>query len=389
MNLELYNCPSPEQFETNILPKEKPTFVEYRPDFGLIETITAKYAESKNILVIGHGGSVSAFAGIYGALRLQSTKHAYILDTVDADRIHELRALLSPEDTVVVACSKSGQTVTQLEALSPFLSYPLTCITDPASSLGKIGRNMGATIVPHPPIGGRFTGLTEVALLPAALCGFDAAALFAGGAELLRQYETSNLAWQAASVLWELEQKGYVDVFMPLYSHALPPFSELIEQLCHESFGKAGKGQTYVAREAPEAQHHTNQRFLGGRKNMVGWFLSAGQAHADLRAVFPPQVHSVVVRGRHLADLSGTAFGLALQVEREATMEDARMHNIPVVHLSVPAISERSVGGLIAFFELFAVYSGVLRGVNPFDQPHVEASKELSLSKRLAAKGLR
>lgn len=388
MNLEFYHCPSPEQFETSILPKEKPTFVEYRPDFGLIETITAKYAEYKNILVVGHGGSVSAFAGTYGALRLQSTKHAYILDTVDADRIHELRELLSPEDTVVVACSKSGQTVTQLEALSPFLSFPLVCITDPAGGLGQVAQKVGAQIIAHPPIGGRYTGLTEVALIPAALCGFDVHALYAAGAELLQSYERESLAFKAASVLWQLEQKGYVDVYMPVYSHYAYALSELVVQLCHESFGKAGKGQTYLAAEAPEAQHHTNQRFFGGRKNIAGWFLTAGQLHGEDCAVFPSVAARAVIRGRHLADLSGTAFGTALAAECAATVEDARLHNIPVICMSISAVSERSVGGLIAFFELFAVYSSVLRGVDPFDQPQVEASKELSLSKRIAAKGL-
>ncbi|MBP9686200.1 MAG: hypothetical protein KBD66_00165 [Candidatus Doudnabacteria bacterium] len=387
MNIEFYNCPSPEQFETKILPKEKPLFVEYRPDFALIDMIAREYGHYSNVLVIGHGGSVSAFAGIFGALKEQATKQAYILDTVDADYIHALRQKLTPENTVVIACSKSGQTVTQLEALSSFMSFPLVCITESASSLGQVAQKMSARVVPHPPIGGRFTGLTEVALIPAALCGFDVAALYAGGAEVLRQYDGGGLAWKAASVLWQLEQKGYVDVFVPVYSKYLYALSELITQLCHESFGKAGKGQTYVAAEAPESQHHMNQRFFGGRKNMAGWFISSGQRHGEDRTVFPTQVHRVVVRGRHAADLSGVSLGNAMRAELEATMEDGRMRGIPLAHISLSSVSEKTLGACIAFFELYAVYSSLLRDVDPFDQPQVEASKELSLNKRLAVNG--
>ncbi len=270
MRLEFYNCPKPADIKSVQLP-EMPAFASYRPDFELMDKLAKEFQAYKNLLVIGHGGSVTSFYGFYYALRESAKKKVYFLSTVDPDYIHALKQQLKPEDTLVISISKSGENSTQIEETFAFANYPMLIITGKSSPLRAAAEKMKWRIEMHPPIGGRYTGLTEVGLLPAAISGLDAENLYEGAKNLYQLYSRDNLAFRAASVLYQLEQNGYVDVFMPFYAHNLFPLSALIVQLCHESFGKAGKGQTYFAHEAPESQHHTNQRFFGGQKNICGF----------------------------------------------------------------------------------------------------------------------
>ncbi|MBI5530883.1 MAG: hypothetical protein HY918_05330 [Candidatus Doudnabacteria bacterium] len=409
MKLEFYNCPKPEEMPSvgNLSPSlslptgqagskgegalvlpEAPEFVKYVPDFAQMEKLAQEYKDIKNILVIGHGGSITSFYGIYGALKEYATKKAYFLSTVDADYIYELKKTLSPQDTLVIAISKSGETMTQIEMLAQFLEFPLLFITGKSSPLRAMADKLKAKIIMHPPIGGRYTAMTEVGLLPAAIVGLDVKNLYEGAKLFYYRYDKDNLAFKAASVLYKLEAQGYVDVFMPFYTSRVFPLSNVIVQLCHESFGKNGKGQTYFAHEAPESQHHTNQRFFGGIKNICGFFTSVDNFDHKLVSVFPPQLHSVQLKGHALFDVNKIPLQAAMEYELLGTMEDARIQGIPMLHMSLASVTPFEIGGLLAFWQLYAVYASVLRGVDPFDQPQVESSKKISFNKRLAFKGL-
>ncbi len=245
-----------------------------------------------------------------------------------------------------------------------------------------MGLKKGAEIIRHPQIGGRYVGATEVALIPAAFCGIEVEAIYEGAKELYGQYAQDNIALQAASIFYELEQKEFVDVFLPFYSSELFAFSDLAVQLCHESFGKNGKGQTYLSAQAPESQHHTNQRFLGGRKNIAGFFISTEQFNYNLETKVPAEMHSVPINDSHLFALNRIPLSYAMQAEFKGTWEDAKIHAIPIVSLAVNSLQSKDLGAFMAFWQLYAVYSSVLRGVNPFDQPEVENSKAISWTKR-------
>lgn len=387
MKLEYYNCPSPVEIHTVKLP-EVPEFVKYIPDFELISKLAEEYKNFKNVLVIGHGGSITSFFGIYNALKHLTNKSAYFLSTVDPDYIFELKKSLYKSETLVICISKSGETTTQIEAVSQFADYPLLFITGDGSPLKFIAEKLKARVVTHPVIGGRYTGFTEVNLLPLAICGINVKELYEGALVFYHKYEKDNLAFKTASVLYELEKKGYADVFMPFYSHNLFPMSNVIVQLCHESFGKEGKGQTYFAHEAPESQHHTNQRFFGGIKNICGFFTTVDNFVHSTVNIFPAGIQSVKLKNHNLSEINNIPLQKALEYEWQGTVEDARINSIPLIHMSVESFTPKNLGELLAFWQLFAVYSSVLREVNPFDQPQVENSKNISFNKRLEFKTL-
>jgi len=387
MHLEYFNCPAPQPFDPGVLPAPA-EFLKYIPDFVNIERITAKYHTLRNILLIGNGGSVTSFIAMYGAFKEKATKNVFVLSTVDPDYIYELKHKLNPNDTLVIAISKSGENTTQMESMLQFAGYPMLIITGQGSPVYDAGRKLGAMIIEHPSIGGRYTAFTEVALIPAALCGLNVQELYKGGREEHELYMGDNNAWKAASILWQLEKKGVTDVFAPVYSHNLSSAAFLIMQLCHESFGKDGNGQTYLVTEGPEWQHHTTQRFFGRPENVAGVFITADNFLHTTATTVPSSMHRVKFKEHPLVTLDKINLEKAITFEWEANMEDAKIHNIPILHLSITGFHELELGRFIAFWQLYAVYGSVMRGVNPFDQPEVEASKRISFDKRLQFKGL-
>lgn len=378
MYLDYANIPlfEPKQIQFPEVP-----FMNYRPNFGRLKQLWTEYGAFKNVLVIGYGGSVTSFMGIYQAMG--TDKNVVILNTIDPDYIIQVQKGLPKEDTLVIAISKSGDTLTVMDSLMQFKGYAMIVISTKGTPLYEYGVSQKAHMIDHPPdIGGRFTGITEVAFVPAAICGLDTELVYNGALELYSEYKNDNIALQAAQIFYHLEGRGYVDVFSPVYSHALYSFSYFMIQLCHESFGKNGLGQTYFMREAPESQHHTNQRFFGGRKNIAGFFVTLEHFANNLITQVPADAHSIKFKDGNLFTLDNVPLSFAMHAEFLGTWEDAKIHGLPIVCLNVSVINPKEIGSFIAFWQMFAVYSAVLRNVNPFDQPEVENSKEISWMKR-------
>ncbi|MBL8029984.1 MAG: hypothetical protein JNN11_01925 [Candidatus Doudnabacteria bacterium] len=388
MNLNFYNTPEPEKFTTTFLPKVRPGFLEHRPDFELLKKVATDYERFENILVVAHGGSINPLLGLYNALKYQASKNIYFLNTVDPDYITELKKKLDKNNTLVLSISKSGENTTQLEETFSFEGYSVVVVTGKNSPLRAIAEKMHWPVIDHPPIGGRYTGLTEVNLIATSIAGLDVKSLYEGGQEVYLQYEKENLAWKAASVFYQLEKKGFVDVLMFFYSHYLFYSSFGIVQLCHESFGKDGKGQSFFAHEGPEVQHHTTQRYYGGPKNIAGFFITIDKFLNESSIDYPASAHSVQIKGHHLFDINKIPLTTALNAEAEANIEDSRIRGIPAASMQLSNFSAKEIGRFTAFWQLFAVYSSLLRQVDPFDQPEVENSKKISFTKRLQFKGL-
>ena len=381
MYLDTANIP---EFKARSINIPDAPFISYQPDLKKVKQYWQQFGMFKNILVIGHGGSINSFVGIHATLGFE--KSVYVLSTTDPEYVAELREKLPKHETLVIAISKSGETVTQIEALMSFIDYPLLFITGKTGALAEIAKKVNATVVEHPPVGGRFTAFTEVALVPAAICGVDIERLYQGAQRMYEQYRTDNLAMKAAQALFKIEEQRVVDVFMPIYSHGLYGFRHLMVQLCHESFGKAGLGQTYFANEAPESQHHTNQRLFGGRKNIAGFFLHVENFRKDAVVSVPTSMHSVKIRDGELFNIHKLPLSYSMHAEYSGTWEDAKNQGVPAVSLGVTVIDPEEIGQFIAFWHMYAVYGSVLRGVNPFDQPQVENSKAISWIKRQAYK---
>jgi glucose-6-phosphate isomerase len=154
----------------------------------------------------------------------------------------------------------------------------------------------------------------------------------------------------------------------------------MIIQLMHESACKDGKGQTFYSSLAPESQHHTNQRFLGGKKNVIGTFIVIENASNDAKISVPEAISKIDYKGEDLSIIDGVDYQGALRAEYLGTKQDADKNSVPNVTIEIDRVSPKSVGELLGFWHLVAFYSSVLRDVNPFDQPAVENSKNITLN---------
>ena len=372
---------------SNHLSCDIPLFAQYTPDIKKIESVARKFKRKKNIVVIGNGGSITSFS--YFAQALGTKKNIHIVSTMEPDALDEIRKQCKKNDTVIIAVSKSGTTVGVIEAVMYFIDYPdIIVITENKKSALKIIQERNAFIfLEHPPVGGRYSGFTPSGLLPAAIAGLDIKSIWAGASKAYAKYapkRKNNDAATLASALYALDTKGYTEVFIPIYSSRLIGSAGIITQLVHESVGKEKKGQTILTAFAPESQHHTNQRYFGGRKNMLGCFVVVDEFEKKYQTIkIPKRLQDIPLRNGTIADLHDNFYSKALHAEFIGTRQDSIQKKIPHVVVHVAKITPESVGEYLAFWHYVTVYLCVLNDVNPFDQPQVESSKEISFQLRI------
>ncbi len=367
-----------------------PDFAKYHEDIDALKKILSKYKSYDNLIVIGNGGSNTSFKAFHNALvPLGNKKKAFILTTMEPDIIAEVKEMFPKRKTLVMPISKSGTTVGVLEAMLAFSDYDMLPVTTPGTgAISVIAKKKDMKMIPHPEIGGRYSGLSASGLAPSLFFDMDISGIQSGAKSMYEKCDPKmpidqNPALQLAASLYLLDQKGYGEIFCPIYSMKLAGFKTLIVQLIHETVSKKKKGQTMFSDDAPESQHHTNQRFFGGPQNVVGVFLTVqNQQDKKSKVNVPASIKRIKERDGKLGDISGVPYEKALEFEFRGTYQDAINNKIPCAHISIDRVSPFSVGELIAFWHYTAVYSAWLRDVNAFDQPQVEASKALSFEMR-------
>lgn len=356
-------------------PEDWSEIFDYREDLDKLKEKVSSIGDFENVIVVGNGGSITSYDAYFWALCSKTDSET--VWTMDPALLERTRKRFSKDNTVVVAVSKSGNTLGQIESLSYFHDFTVVVITDPSKgTLSEIAKKMSWHIIEHPPVGGRFSGGTSSAFVPALLAGIDVDEIQRG---IINGYKLKNEAFSLSKYYFELEKNGYSEIYVTCYAELLKNFENLIVQLMHESVCKDDKGQTFYFSMGPEAQHHTNQRFLGGKKNVIGTFITVKEPSNDLAVDLPESIKGVDYKGSRLAIINNLKYQDLLNAEYEGTEQDADKNGVPNVTIEIDKITPNSVGMLVSFWHLVAFYSSKLRNVNPFDQPAVENSKNITL----------
>ncbi|MBY0371229.1 hypothetical protein K2X33_11120 [bacterium] len=337
-------------------------------------------------LVLGIGGSYLGAASAVDAVGTPDFPLVWV-SNIDPAAIARAKAHLKNRHVATIIISKSGNTTETLAAfyhLSETLDPKgFVVITDPSSGeLRKMAteNNWAAMEVP-PAIGGRFSVLTPVGLLPGALGGVDTSALIRGAAALRSELEKTpadqNPAYVFAAALhgWDAQRNHSLHYLMPYWSN-LRLFAEWYVQLWGESLGKktpAGKriGPTAVAALGTTDQHSLLQLFTEGPLNKVVGFVdveSQGPATAVGHPEFAPGKSDYLCR-HTFEKISHEAL--------VATQQSLTNAQVPTYRLTVPQLDAHALGALYFFFETATAFAGELYGINAFDQPGVEESKKL------------
>ena len=365
---------------------EVPEFTDHEPDIGKIEQ-KAEEHDFEHLVVIGNGGSITSFRAYLYAFLDEVDIDVRPVTSMDPDYLNRLSKQLDPEKTLVMPISKSGETVGVIESLMYFVKrdYPVFAVTsDNDGALKNIVESNDYDWIEHPDVGGRFSGLTETALVPAAFAGIDVREIRKGGEEMYEKLSPENQynpALNLASALYDAEQRGYDEVFTPFYSTRLFGFYPLLVQLMHETVCKDGEGQTVFGDHAPECQHHTNQRVFGGEKDVLTMFFRC-DAHEREEINIPDNLSDIDIRGKSLGDLGGKTLKDSLKAEYQGVKDAMDEEDMPNITLNITSVSHENMGKLVALLQYLAVYSAWLRGVDPFTQPDVEKSKELGFKER-------
>jgi glucose-6-phosphate isomerase len=352
-------------------------------------------SDSDALIVIGIGGS---YLGARAAIEaLSHTFHNQMKDTtqvyfagqnISSTYISHLLEILEGKDISINVISKSGTTTEPAIAFRIFRDYMekkygkeeakkrIYATTDQAKgALKTLADEEGyETFVIPDDVGGRYSVLTAVGLLPIAVAGLDIDQMMEGAAAAARKYNNSNLltneSYQYAAVRNVLYRKGKSIELLVNYEPSLHYVSEWWKQLFGESEGKDQKGIFPASVDFTTDLHSMGQYVQEGRRNLIETVLQ----------VKKPQIELIIQEDPANTDGLNFLAGKTMdEVNKKAFQGTVLAHvdgGVPNLVVELDELNEFTFGEMVYFFEKACGISGLLLGVNPFDQPGVEAYKK-------------
>ena len=358
-----------------------------KEEFARIKAAARKINEDSDVLVcIGIGGSYLGHRAVIETLGGERgrTKIVYAGNSLSPRMLEKALAEVGEKDFSINVISKSGTTTEPAVAFRVFKQkliekygeeeaarriYATTDANKGALHDEAVAKGYETFVVPDN-IGGRYSVLTAVGLLAIAVAGVNIDALM-DGAEEERAVLISDggAAAEYAAMRNVLLGKGYDIEILANFEPQFVMFNEWWKQLFGESEGKDGKG-IYPASVVDSTDLHSMGQYIQeGRRALFETFV---EVQGEYRGVTVPAFGENLdgiqyLEGKELDYINKTA--------NAATREAHRAGGVPVLEILVPEIDERALGGLIYFFEMACALSGFTLGVNPFNQPGVEAYK--------------
>jgi glucose-6-phosphate isomerase len=378
---------------------------EAHSDLEAIRDTARQLADrATDIVILGTGGSslggqtLAQLAGFavpgIGALRAPPQLH--FIDNLDPNSFGTLLAKLPHATTRFVAISKSGgtaetlmQTIAALsavkdEGLQTRIPDIFLGISEPAKpgSTNGLRELLGKYRVPmldhDTGIGGRYSALTNVGLLPAAMLGLDIAAVREGAGLALAPVLAKKPAAQVPAAVGAAlsvalsESKGKSISVLMAYCDRLQRFTHWYVQLWAESLGKGGKGTTPLAALGPVDQHSQLQLFIGGPRDKLFTVVTVDGAGIG------PRIDGELAKIAGEPGFTGKTVGDLVMAEGRATGETLAKNGCPVRTIYISKLDEESLGELMMHFMLETIIAAHLLGVDAFDQPAVEEGKVLA-----------
>ena len=351
------------------------------------------------VIVIGIGGSylgskavLEAMSNTFSFLRCDDKSVPTLLfagQNISEDYISELLSAVKGRSIAAIVISKSGTTTepaiafriikSEIEARygKAEAAKRIVAVTDAArGALKKLATDEGYKTFAIPDdVGGRFSVLTPVGLLPLAVAGVRIGDLAAGAQEMERATAEGvafgeNPAAQYAAARYALYRKGFNIEILAGFEPKLQYFAEWWKQLYGESEGKEGKGIFPASVTFTADLHSMGQYIQEGERTLFETVISVAK---------PKHTFRIEAERENLDGLNFLSGKRISEVNRMAELGTMLAHvdgGVPNIRIEIPEISEHSLGALIYFFEKACGISGYMLGVNPFDQPGVEAYKK-------------
>ena len=368
-----------------------------RIEFKRIKQAAKKIKENSEVFVcIGIGGSYLGARAVIEALtnsfynyaKRETPQILYAGNNISPNYISDMIELIGDRDFSINVISKSGTTTEPAIAFRIFREIlenkygieearkRIYVTTDKAKgALKELSDEEGyETFVVPDNIGGRYSVLTAVGLLPIAVAGIDIDKLMQGAKEAQDKYTDSNLKYNecyqyavARNLLYRTDKN--IEILVN-YEPKMHYFTEWWKQLFGESEGKNGKGIFPAGVDFTTDLHSMGQYIQDGRRNLFETVINIEKTSAD----FTIKEEADNLDG--LNYLAGKTMDFVNKKAMEGTMKAHVDGRVPNILINVENLSEETMGHLIYFFELACAMSGNILGVNPFNQPGVEEYKK-------------
>jgi glucose-6-phosphate isomerase len=363
------------------------------------------YAESfngdiENIVVLGIGGSSLGAKAIYEFLKpvQKPSRKLYFFESTDPLNIMELLSQIDLEKSHFLIISKSGTTVETISIFKYLYSRQssssnYTFVTDENSALDKFAQEIGSKAFYLPDnVGGRFSVLSVVGLLPLALCGVDIKELLGGANKVKESFFNDGYIKESLlnkAIFYAKYHTTYNINCLFAYSETLRYFSEWYVQLWGESLGKKQcnsafhVGVTPIGLIGPKDQHSFLQLIVEGTRNKSITFIKIDDFNNELTVpnITLPHLESLDI-------LNGITFHDLITMQSDSVIEALQEQgDIPLDEIIIESVSEDSIGQLIYYYELLTSLVGKLMNVNTYNQPGVESGKIILKNKLKNNKG--
>jgi glucose-6-phosphate isomerase len=361
--------------------------------------LAAEAPAATDVVVAGIGGSALSaiiMATLAAPVHAGSRPRLHVVDEVDPAFVDELLARIDPRTALLIGVSKSGSTLEAMAIFSLFEARFREVLEDDASQrimmvseatkspLRAHAESHGYRTLDVPlDVGGRYSALTPVGLLPAALLGVSPERVLAGAASMLEALQSASVETNPALLLaqahLDAQASGRDRALLWCYSAPLACIGPWWVQLVAESLGKPGpngpEGCAPAWARGPADQHSLLQRQLEGPDDTLTTFLSV-PTHGT---------GSTVPAGG--GDAAGVTLGTLLEVQREAMQEALAACKRPFLDLRLAEFSPEGVGALLLTWQVAVAVWGRTRGINPFDQPGVQLGKTATVQRLRALRG--
>ncbi len=345
----------------------------------------------KNIVVLGIGGSALGSKAIYQACGnyfenyfSNKSNMLFVIDNIDPEYFHTFLKSINIQETLFIIISKSGSTS---ETISQFLiikkllennKEQLIIITDPQKgNLRKIADKEKILNFDVPPnVGGRYSVLSPVGLVPLYLSGINIDKLIEGAKNIYKYCQSDEIFENPAYLNGILQFLAYkkgknISVLMP-YSSKLEYFTEWYKQLWAESLGKNSEiGPTPLKAIGTTDQHSLLQLFMEGPYDKIITFIKIENLKNIVKI---PQINNIdffdYLMNKNLNDL----YNFEMESVKVALAQKGKINYT----IMIEKLDEYNIGELIFLYQLSTVFTGFLFNINPFDQPGVEEGKNFT-----------
>jgi len=349
----------------------------------------------ETIAVIGIGGSSLGAKAVYEFIKPVKVlkRKLYFFESTDPINITTILAKLNIEKTHFLVISKSGNTIETFSIYKYIYSLQsnasaYTFITDPNSPLEKYAKEINASVLYLPDnVGGRFSVLSAVGLVPLVLCGIDIQELLEGAKSIKHNFFNNGYIKDTLlkkAVYYAKHHTQYHINCIFAYSETLKYFCEWYVQLWGESLGKYQRhsafnvGLTPIGLIGPKDQHSFLQLIMEGTRDKSVTFIKIENFHDNIT------IPNITLPNLEILDsLNNLSFSKLINMQCDSVIEALEdQGDIPLDTITIQSVTEENIGSLIFYYELLTSLVGELIDVNTYDQPGVEAGK-IILKKKL------